>query len=150
MTTSFRVQRILVPTDFSPASDAAVTAAVGMAEVFGARVELAHIWAPPTMTALDFAFIPSASEIAGYTERLEKLLAEAARKTGLPATRLDRHLVQGEAWSTIVELAKEKQCDLIVMGTHGRSGLPHFVMGSVAERVARASTIPVLIVPSAR
>lgn len=147
MAVPFDVTRVLCPTDFSPASDVALRAAERVAERFGARVELLHVWSPPVTVALDAALLPTPDQIVQYTAGLEKALADAAKTLALPAGHVDRHLVQGVAWRETVDFAVRKKCDLIVMSTHGRSGLSHFVMGSVTERVVRASTVPVLVVP---
>ncbi len=148
MTASFDVKRILCPTDFSPASEGAIRAAETVAERFGARLELLHVWSPPVMVALDAAVLPSPAEIVQLTAGLEQALAGASKKLSLPADRVDRHLVQGVAWREVTEFASAKGFDLIVMSSHGRSGIAHFVMGSVTERVVRTSKVPVLVVPA--
>lgn len=150
MTKPFSVQRIVCPIDFSPASEPALHVAEAIARSFGARIDLLHVWAPPIAMALDVAMLPSPEDIVRYTAAMETGLAAAAKKLTLPADRLDRHLIQGIAWRDIIEFAKEKSADLIVMSTHGRTGLAHLMMGSIAERVVRSSSVPVLVVPSAR
>ncbi len=149
-TATFNVTRILCPTDFSPAADAAIDAAVAIAERFGARVELLHVWAPPVTAALDAAIIPTPEQIVAYTGALEESLAKAAARLPLPKDRVDRHLVQGIAWRDTIEFAEKKGFDLVVMSTHGRTGVAHFVMGSVTERVVRSAKVPVLVVPAPR
>jgi nucleotide-binding universal stress UspA family protein len=148
MSAPFAVTRILCPTDFSPASEHAVRVAETIAARFDAKIDLLHVWAPPVSVALDAAVLPSADQIIQLTTALENALADAAKKVALPAGRVDRHLVQGVAWREIGAFAEEKKCDLVVMSTHGRSGIAHFVMGSVTERVARTSKVPVLVVPA--
>jgi nucleotide-binding universal stress UspA family protein len=146
----FDVRTIVFPTDFSPPSAAAAKVAQGIAERFGARVEVVHAWMPATTVLLDAAYLPSPSDVIAATERFEKQLREAADALGLPRDRVQRHLLQGPPWSVIPELAISTHAELIVMGTHGRSGLPHLLMGSVAERVVRSSRVPVLVVPPER
>lgn len=150
MAAPFDVTRILCPTDFSPASEVALGAAERIADRFGARIELLHVWSPPVTVALDAALLPTPDQIVQYTAGLEKALADAAKAIALPAERVDRHLVQGIPWRETIDFAVQKKCDLVVMSTHGRSGISHFVMGSVTERVVRASTVPVLVVPIPR
>lgn len=148
MTDAFAVSRILCPTDFSPASEAAVRAAATLAARFDAHVDLLHVWAPNVTVMLDAAIVPTPEQIAAHVNQMEKLLADAAKLVGLPAGRVDRHLVQGSvAWRDITEFATEKKCDLIVMSTHGRTGLSHLLLGSVTERVVRAAKVPVLTIP---
>ena len=147
---TFDVRTIVFPTDFSPASTSAAKVALGVAERLGARVELVHAWMPAASVLFDAAYIPSPSDVIALTARLEKQLADAATDFGLPSDRIGRHLLQGEPWRVITAFAAERGCELIVMGTHGRSGLPHLVIGSVAERVVRSSTVPVLVVPPER
>jgi nucleotide-binding universal stress UspA family protein len=146
----FVVSRILCPVDFSPASDASLRVAEGIAQSFGARIELLHVWAPPVAVALDAAFLPTAEQIAKYTEEMERALAARSATLTLPRERVDTHLIQGVAWSEIDEQARSLRCDLVVMSTHGRSGLSHLIMGSVAERVVRIARVPVLVVPAPR
>ena len=146
--TAFEARRILVPTDFSPGCEAAVRVAGAMAERLGAKIDLLHVWSPLSMLAPDAAYIPSASDITARTAELEKKLLDAAGTLGLPADRIERNLVGGAAaWRAITEYAESHGVDLIVMATHGRKGLEHFLMGSVAERVVRTSRVPVLVVP---
>ncbi len=150
MTKPWSVTRILCPTDFSAASDAAIRAAEAIAQSFGARIDLVHVWLPPVAMAYDAAFIPTPDQIVGYTNDMQKNLAATAARISLPADRVDRHLIQGVPWQDVIATAVSKGCDLIVMSTHGRTGLTHFVMGSVAERVVRSSPVPVLVVPAPR
>jgi len=148
--TTFEVRTLIFPTDFSSSSSTAAKVARGVAARFGARVEVVHAWMPAASVLLDAAYIPTPEDVVTFTERLEKQLASATAELGLPADRVARHLLQGEPWRVVTAFASERGADLIVMGTHGRSGLPHLVMGSVAERVVRSSTVPVLVVPPER
>jgi nucleotide-binding universal stress UspA family protein len=124
------ITRILVPTDFSDDAAAALTYALGLARPFGAAV-----WSSEVYTA----------EIAGLQINLvrdaEQHLKEYAAERADPITTEVR---TGSAARVILDFAREQAFDLIVMGTHGRTGLAHVVMGSVAERVARLSPCPVL------
>jgi universal stress protein A len=148
MTDSFSVTRILCPTDFSPASDAALRAAEGIASRYGARLDLLHVWAPNVTVVMDAAIMPTPEQVATYVTQLEKTLAEAAKRLSLPADRVGRHLVQGTvAWRDITDFAAKEKFDLIVMSTHGRTGLSHLLLGSVTERVVRAAKMPVLTIP---
>ena len=145
---AFEIHRILCPTDFSPSADVAVDMAAGLAERFGAELHLAHVWSPPTVVAFDGAIIPSADQLVAYTESLQQALDATVKRVAGHGRGPKKHLVQGIAWREIAELAATEKCDLIVMGTHGRSGVSHFLIGSVAERVVRSAPVPVLVVPT--
>jgi nucleotide-binding universal stress UspA family protein len=143
-----RIRRIVHATDFSPASGGAFRTAVNLAKSFKARLLLVHAIATP---------IPVAPEVyldAALFDRIEqqtrtwnlgrlKRLAERASRNGV---RVAVQLCEGDAASQIVRAAKSARADVIVIGTHGRSGLPKLLLGSVAERVVRTATCPVLTV----
>lgn len=136
--------KILVPIDFTSCSAAAVDRAVALAAELDAEIVLAHVWASESYTT------------AGYLDftprQLARLSQEALKR--LDAARLDaealgvRHvttrLLYGKPAASIIELAEQEQFDLIVVGTHGRTGLDRWISGSVAEEVARAAPCSVL------
>lgn len=134
----FAVKRILVPVDFSPVSDRALTHAADLADVHGARVLLLHV---PGRTGesfeADFPFGPF--ETSSATRALMAGVQSEDRKPEF-AVRL------GAAAEEITRYARDRDIDLIVMGTHGRTGLSHAVLGSVAERVIREAGCPVMVV----
>lgn len=133
------VKGILVPTDFSETSDAALHYATQLALTLGARINLVHV---PGKTGEHFeADFPhgkfetaTREQLASFLtkEELERLRPEYALRIGTPAEE-------------IVRYADLCGADLIVMGTHGRSGVAHVLMGSVAEQVVRAAPCPVLL-----
>jgi nucleotide-binding universal stress UspA family protein len=138
--------RILVATDFSEPSDAALQYARTVATKFGGTLHLLHVIEDPYRAAYaSEAYIP---ELAGLRD---DLIADAEARmkaslnlsdfSGLGAT-VDA-LIGTPAWS-IVEYASGHDIDLIVMGTHGRGGMSHLLMGSVAEKVVRTASCPVL------
>ena len=141
------VTRILVATDFSVASAAALTFAKTLAERFGASLHLLHVLEDPYVTGA-FAADVYAPPPAGLRESWQKsaettidALLTPVEKTALHATT---EVVFGPIASTIVERASAIGATLIVMGTHGRGGVAHLLMGSVAERVVRTAGCPVL------
>lgn len=141
--------RILVPTDFSEPSDAALDYARTLAEKFGASLHLLHIIEPHTSGPFsNESYIgPSMYEVQ-LTEARSKLAAR------VPPTDRARYgatteVMTGMSAATIVEFAADQHIDLIVMGTHGRTGLEHLLMGSVAEHVVRTAPCPVLTVRQA-
>jgi nucleotide-binding universal stress UspA family protein len=139
-----RLKHILVPTDFSEGSDRAGAVAAELASRFGAKITLLHAWPVPTPMPVAGVMSWPADRIVGPAT------AALAREQ---AALTDRHvetevmLLAGDAVDRIVEAAKEHDVDLVVMATHGRRGLPRFLLGSVAEKIVRSSPVPVLTVP---
>jgi universal stress protein A len=141
--------RILVPTDFSPPSDAALDYARILAITFGSALELLHVIDDPTT---DSEFVPDGFAVS--TGRIRVGLADNSRKrlngimTAADSTRYRTHTetLFGVPAQTIVDYALAVGAGLIVMGTHGRTGLAHLLMGSVAEQVVRTASCPVLTV----
>lgn len=128
---------ILHPSDFSEASQAACDKAVDLARQCGAKLTVLHAYAEPLM-AEGFAYVPD------LRPELEDALSLVANVGPTPA--VERVLRVGIPAETIVEYARRHNCDLIVMGTHGRTGLSHLLMGSVAEKVVRLAPCPVMVV----
>jgi universal stress protein A len=143
-----QISRILVPVDFGPHSNRAMHYAAELATQFGARVELLHVVEDPFVSGAwsSEVYMPSMPEL------LVELTAKARLRLGdlkatLPAAlAAEAAVVVGHPRETIPDHARDGRFDLIVMGTHGRSGLSHLVLGSVAERVLRNAPCPVLIV----
>jgi nucleotide-binding universal stress UspA family protein len=142
------IKSILVPTDFSPASDVAFRYAVDMAVTEGSSIHLLHaIDEASFATAYPDGFyveLPGLREwlIADATMRLQSMAAACAAAR-VPATS---QTVVGRPARLIADVAKSQASDLIVMGTHGRSGFAHMMLGSVAERIVRTASCPVLTV----
>jgi nucleotide-binding universal stress UspA family protein len=143
------LNRILVPVDFSAHSQKAVRYATTLANKFGARVSLIHVVEDPFVTGAwqSEAFIPNIPEL------LDALLTAAqnqlaALKKDLAAHGLvvETKVITGRPSHAIVEHAAAGHFDLIVMGTHGRTGLSHALLGSVAERVVQKAPCGVLTV----
>jgi nucleotide-binding universal stress UspA family protein len=143
------INRILVPVDFSAHSDRAIEYAVTMGQHFGACVELFHV-VEDSIRNGGWGSEVYLSDLDGIRQRAlddAKARLEHCRST-LSAGRLPlvATVRMGHVANTIVEYAKTIQADLVVMGTHGRTGLAHFIIGSVAERVVRLAPCPVLTV----
>lgn len=143
-----RLNRVLVPTDFSEFSRLAVTYACAMAERFGAQLHVLHVVPDPTMLVPEAAVF-SVESMQAQSDRLvtdaQKLLRQIPE--GWQGSQpVIRDVRVGAAFLEIIDYAKSQDIDLIVIGTHGRSGLSHILMGSVAERVVRAAPCPVLSV----
>jgi len=137
---------ILVPTDFSSPADAALRYAVELASRVGSKVIVLHAFVPSVLPILDGAIIPTASELAEEVSIAEKRLAELAVRFARTGMVLETKAVQGAAVEEILRVTQAQACDLIVMGTHGRTGLARIALGSVAERVVRAAPVPVLTI----
>ena len=140
------IKKILAPTDFSPASEEGLKYALRFAREFGAEVTLLHILEP--IVPLTFEGLPMRLPIeetgSSDAARALKALEVSARQKGVSTVRAMTR--QGIASHEIVDAAKEFDVDLIVMATHGCTGLKHFCIGSTAERVVRAAPCPVLVV----
>lgn len=140
-------RRILVPTDFSPAADAALQWARALGGAFDADLVLLHVLDLNIGALAGFpsnlAMVPAAGELLERirTETSEEMTRLAARFPGAQAL-----IREGPPRAVILEVAQEVRADLLVMGTHGRTGLTHVFFGSVAEYVVRHSRIPVLTV----
>ena len=134
-------QKILFPTDFSPASEVVLRHATALAKGNNATLLILHVEEPPLAYGSGEMFY-SVSDFS--TESLQKLLDKVTPPD--PAVPVVRRLVTGDPASEIPRVAKEENVDLIVMGTHGRTGLLRMLMGSVAELVVRRAPCAVLTV----
>ncbi len=141
----FEIKHVLVPIDFGESSGAALDVAVELAKSFRASLTLVHTCEIPTYgyTALGAAPIDLLTPVQDAARRqLEGALA--ALRLRFADARATLRL--GIPVDEILAVAADMHADLIVMGTHGRRGLSHFLIGSVAERVVRMSPVPVLTV----
>lgn len=143
-----RLRRILHPSDFSRASGAAFARAVSMAKTDHAQLLLVHVLAPPVPIAGEGYISPKVyddleASARAYGQKRLSALAAKARKAGVRAATI---LLDGVAHEQIARTARSKKADLIVIGTHGRTGLAKFFLGSVASRVVAAAPCPVLTV----
>jgi universal stress protein A len=141
--------RILVPTDFGAASDAALECAKEIARRFNGRLYLLHVVEDPTATGVwtPEIYVGASAELRetllrDAKLRLDKALTEAEREE----FKATIEIRVGAAAQAIGEFARETGIELIVMGTHGRRGLAHMFLGSVAERMVRTAPCPVLTV----
>jgi nucleotide-binding universal stress UspA family protein len=145
-------RRILVPTDFSAPSDAALDYARQLAEKVGASVHLLHIVEESFVTgplASEMGVGESGRTIAALMKDAQTRLSHRVTADDRAHRRMTSEVVGGSSASTIVDYAAENGFDLIVMGTHGRRGMAHLMMGSVAERVVRTAPCPVMTVRTA-
>lgn len=141
------IKRILAPVDFSPAGQRALDEAMGLARILGASVTLLHVYTlPQPIPDAGVAYgadVIDALETAAR-DRLDRLRDELLR--GGDTTAIEIRAALGVAHEEIVAEARRGGYDLVVMGTHGRTGWRHLILGSVAERVVRLSPVAVLTV----
>lgn len=135
--------RILAAVDFSSASALALDNAARLARRLGAELMVVHVHQVP---AAAFADGTGDGGDEAVVRRLERELEVFAREHGGAGIAFECGVSQGEPAFEIVRAAEDLKADLIVVGTHGRGGLAHMVMGSVAEDVIRRAGVPVLVV----
>src|SRR6478609_6416603 len=149
-----KFENIVVPTDFSNNANSAVPYALELGKSFGAAVHLLHIFDAAlyfTATAADTYAVLAATPtgwLATKYDADEFKLRKLAETLGASGVTLRPVIRKGSPAHEIVQFAGEQANPLIIIATHGRTGLAHLLMGSVAERVVRISTCPVLTVPS--
>jgi nucleotide-binding universal stress UspA family protein len=143
------IKRILVTTDFSEQSAAALDYAHALAKALGASIDLVHVFDDPFFHPLYTAeiYVPAPTELRNALwNDAEQRLKEWLRDETVTGVSVAMHLLTGTPAEKIVEYAATQPVDLIVMGTHGRGGMAHLLLGSVAERVVRTAPCPVLTV----
>ena len=142
------VNRILCPVDFSDSSEYAAGYALAFARAHQAQLLLLHVMPPPMYAVPDYTgiyeFTPQ--DIEQFEEQVRRRLDQFAEGLKAEAGAVSTRLVSGVPFIEILGVAKEQGADMIVMGTHGRTGLPHMLIGSVAEKVVRKAPCPVLTV----
>ena len=139
----FKIEKILVPLDFSPASMEALDYAVWVAKQFRAAIHLVHVYPPDEASSAGAGHL--LFETAETIERLNEELTGIHRKH-VPTFRPENcHIRGGRPYQEIVRLAREMDADLIALSTRGHSGLKHLLLGSTAERVVRNAPCPVLV-----
>ena len=143
-----RIRRVLHPTDFSRASRAAFERAVETAKANRGELILLNVIAPTVLPIGDGYVSPKLyaemeASARAYAQRELTALIARARKAGVRVTGI---LMEGTAHVRIVQAARRKRADLVVIGTHGRTGLARFFLGSVASRVLASAPCPILTV----
>src|SRR5438093_13157908 len=139
----FRPNLILHPTDFSDSAAQAFSLAVDLARQFGAKLLVVHV--AETLGPENVTFGEAAAQLQpeGYRQRLLEQLHRQIPPPG-PEIALEHLLLEGDPARAIAQIARERSVGLIVMATHGRTGLRRILMGSVAEQVLRHADCPVL------
>lgn len=144
-----KISSILLPTDFSECANYALSYATSLARQFGARIICVHV-VEPVVPTVGYTGITEPLPIADISEQLEDSatrelpkIAECEECSGLDVEEVIAH---GDAAAEIVRVAKEREVDLIVLSSHGRTGLGRILFGSTAEAVVRHASCPVLVV----
>lgn len=146
MTEELRFRSILVPVDFSPASDRALEVAQTLAKGFGsAHLTLAHArFVPLEIEAV--AVYGAQRVFENIAEKAEADLASVVEKLKAAGVEADYASEDGSPEEVILKMAHDRHSDLVIMGTHGRRGVSHLLLGSIAERVLRRAPCPVITV----
>jgi len=146
------IRRIMIPIDYSENCRAALAYGAELAVTLGASLDIVHVWDRPTYVA-DAVMVQRPGEAH---QPIGELIRENAQKDmneflsglslpgGVPVTS---RLLSGEPASTLVAELKKGEHDLVVLSSHGRTGLVHLLLGSIAEKLVRLSPVPVLTVP---
>jgi universal stress protein A len=144
---TMEIRRILAPTDFSELSKQGLQSALELAEAFGAKLLLLYVVEPPPYPVE--GIVPShlgATMLDDLERQATNDLAQMLSETQASNMDVARRVVVGIPYRKIIDVAEEEKIDLIVMTTHGRTGLSHLVMGSVAEKIVRTAPCPVLTI----
>ena len=142
-----KIERILVPTDFSESAEKAHAAAIRFASAFGARIELLHVYDLPDLASHYEITFPD--EVGhGIREAANQKLEEWRRRAQAADVETSTHLEFGAASRIIAERAAESKADLIVMATQGAGGIRSALLGSTAEAVVKQAPCPVLLLPT--
>jgi nucleotide-binding universal stress UspA family protein len=144
-----QVKSILLPTDFSECGNYALSYATSMARTFGAAIIFVHV-IEPIVPSVGYSGMTEPLPIADISDQLEdsaeRELPKFAECKECAGLQVEEVIVHGEAASEIVRVAKERAVDLIVVSSHGRTGLGRILFGSTAEAIVRHAPCPVLVV----
>ncbi|SRR5260221_4427194 len=150
------LKRLLIATDYSDCSRAAFEAALGLATEFGASIDIVHVWSAPyfgpgygygnSATVIDPSQHQSLFELVRQ-RAMDDMRAFASSVPVAPSVQITTHVESGEPASKLLEIAERDKPDLILVGTHGRTGARRWLLGSVAERIVQHAPSAVLTVP---
>lgn len=140
------IRSLLAATDFSDCSTAALDAAGAWAKALGAELHLLHAFELPVPRVMAYDVPVSDLYIQQGREVVDRRLREEADRIAATGVAVQTHLAEAPAATSVVRVAAEVGADWIVVGTHGRTGLQHVLLGSVAERVVRLAPCSVLTI----
>ncbi len=142
-----KIEKILFPTDFSKGSDNALLYAIDLTKQYNATLFIIHIiYDVIQTTGWDVPHLPLEQLDKDLTASSEQKLDEFAEETVRDLDKVEKRTITGVPYQEIVQFAEDEKIDLIVIGTHGRTGLDRVFFGSTAERVVRMAPCPVLSV----
>ncbi|MBN1962019.1 MAG: universal stress protein [Deltaproteobacteria bacterium] len=139
-----KFEHVLVPIDFSEQSRRALRAADELCQSYNATLTLLHVHAIVGVAVLDFTYVEQPQEIVRITEAAEEQLQSLVAELQTPKDSIKIEVLTGDPVDEMIKLSQEH--DLMVMSTHGRSGITRFLMGSVVERVVRGAHCSVLVI----
>jgi nucleotide-binding universal stress UspA family protein len=142
-----RFERIMLPLDFSEHGDRALEYAVWFARMAGGTLHLVHVIANPADPMWKPEEVPTWELVPHSEKKARELLEATARRFLPPDCPREYHVCQGDPHEKLIDVAKQIDADLIVMSTHGRGGVAHLMLGSVAARTVRHAPCPVFVVP---
>jgi nucleotide-binding universal stress UspA family protein len=147
------VSVILVPVEYSPHCLAALEYAGALAKTFGAKLEAIHVWElPPSIPAESTITEPGGEPRSLFDlvrDKAEREMADFLARAKLPdGVAVTHHIESGDPTHAILAAIERRGADLVVISTHGRTGVRRFLLGSVAERLVRLSPVPVVTVPA--
>ena len=140
------IKNILVTTDFSDFSTAAIEYASSLALLYGAKIHLVHVIEPGPVVGVPNVELNTSALMTGLEANAQEEMRKFVYWKLKNNTNLEQVILHGEPHRELVKYAQEHEIDLIVIASHGRTGLAHMLMGSVAERIVRLSPVPVLAV----
>ncbi len=139
--------KILAPLDFSAQSAGVIRVAADLSKHYQAPLTLVYVYQPFVYMLPEGALAYTATQLTDMFVEFERNLAASKHEAeAAGAYRVETRVLQGAPASEIIEFARTYRCDLIVMGTHGRTGIKHALIGSIAEKVVRTAPCPVLTV----
>ena len=148
-----QIQSILLPTDFSECGNYALPYAASLARKFGAALICVHV-IEPMVPSVGYSGMTEPLPMADISDQLEdsaeRELPKIAERDECAGLEVEELIVHGEAAAEIVRVAKERNVDLIVVSSHGRTGLGRILFGSTAEAVVRHASCPVLVVKASQ
>lgn len=140
------IKKIICPVDFSEGSEVALNRAAELARALSADIELLHVYQLPVLALPDAPITANPEFVATLTNRAQDGLDEYSTKLRSQGVNASTRVIEGNPAAVIAERALQTPASMVVLGTHGRSGFKRFLLGSVAERVVRIATVPVMTV----
>jgi nucleotide-binding universal stress UspA family protein len=142
-----QIKQILVPTDFSENAGLAVSYAVELAKQSSAKLHLLHIPVVPTYLLMDLSYNPGPEAVTRILNDSQEALDEQAKGIAAAGVEYLAAIREGTVHEVIRDYAKEHDVDLVVIGTHGRTGISKLMYGSVTERVLKTVHTPIVVIP---